>query len=171
MNKNSKSGFWTKYSMVITAVALFAFFVMVVVMADKIQILVKSTSVDARFWPRIVGYAGCLFSAILFVQSILEAKFNTSIASTEEEKDPGENKRAMQSLALIFFYILGLQYVGFFFSTVVYLFGQFTISADKEKRNPKKFFILALIFSIFVYVVFRYLFRLMLPSGSLWDYI
>lgn len=170
MDQNNKSDFLTKYSKVITAIVLFAFFVLVVVFADKIQILVKSTSVDARFWPRIIGYAGCLFSAILFVQSVLEIKSNED-STNGEEKDPGENKRAMQSLALIFFYILGLQYVGFFISTIAYLFGQFTISADKEARNPKKFFILALVFSVFVYVIFRYLFRLMLPTGSLWKYI
>lgn len=172
-----KSNFWEKYKILICAVGLFVFFAAVVVLADQIQILVKSTSVDARFWPRLIGYVGCGFSVILFIQSFLELNQNEKTGdiegkTLEERKEKSdENKRAMISLLLIFLYILGLQYIGFFISTIAYLTFQFTISAGEESRNFKKFFLLALIFSVCVYVIFRYMFRLMLPTGSLWNYL
>ena len=75
--------------------------------------------------------------------------------------------RSFQTLGLIFLYILGLSYLGFFLMTGLYLFFQFLVLSEPGNRDPKRLALISAAFTIGVYLVFHYAFSMVLPQGSL----
>ena len=71
------------------------------------------------------------------------------------------------TFAAMILYIILLPILGFMLSTMIYLFGQITILAPKEKRNYLLFAIIAVVFTIIAFVAFRIGLTQMLPRGPL----
>lgn len=176
MKKTSLFQSVSKYRMTICAAVLFIFFALVIYFTQNIRLLVTTISVDARFWPKAVGFLGCGFSAILFFQSLFEVRLQDKPSAPEAggEPPPAERQdslRSVKTLALIFLYILGLEHLGFFVMTVLYLFAQLFVLADPKQRNIKHLILITLLFTAAVYVVFRYVFQMLLPAGTVWNHI
>ncbi len=60
-----------------------------------------------------------------------------------------------------------MEKVGFLISSIVYLFAQMVILAPKEKRNFLLLAVIAVVFNIVVYFIFRNALNVMLPKGIL----
>ena len=172
MDKSNFLKLYKKYRMSICAMFLLLSFICVIFFAERITVLVTTISVDAKFWPRIIGYAGCGFSLLLLIQSLVEARettesVNKTLVEIVQEKN-GTNGRALKTLGLIFLYILGLDYLGFFVMTA---FFQFMLLSDKETRKSRFFAYVAVIFTVVIYLLFHLIFHMMLPQGKIWMYI
>ena len=175
MDKSNFLKLCKKYRMSICAMFLLLSFICVIFFAERITVLVTTISVDTKFWPRIIGYAGCGFSLLLLIQSLVEARkttesVNKTLVEIVQEKN-GTNGRALKTLGLIFLYILGLDYLGFFVMTALYLFFQFMLLSDKETRKSRFFAYVAVIFTVVIYLLFHLIFHMMLPQGKIWMYI
>ena len=169
MDKQRLADCYQKYRTAVCAGVLFLFFAWVTYYSGKIPVLVTTISVDAKFWPRVIGIMGCIFSLLLLVQSLLEIrqKERNKKISGKTAAGSGQMNRSFQTLGLIFLYILGLSCLGFFLMTGLYLFFQFLVLSEPGKRNLKRLVLISVIFTIGVYLVFHYAFSMVLPKGSL----
>ena len=76
-----------------------------------------------------------------------------------------------KTLGLIVGYIAVLQWLGFPIATVAYLYLQFLVLTPHDHRvSHGRYLLIALCASVFIYVVFRHGFDLLLPAGLL-DFI
>ena len=55
---------------------------------------------------------------------------------------------------------------GFVIMTLLYLFLQILVLTESDKWNYKKFLVIDLVFTFAVFVIFRYGFKMMLPTGD-----
>ena len=117
--------------------------------------------------PTVVGILILVLATILLVQSIGKLR-KGGVLSEEEEKDHSDYRRVLESLVLTTIYVNVLKPVGFLISTFVYLCLQIYVLAPNDKRTKKdivKFVVISLIFTVVVYVLFRYGFKIILPTG------
>ena len=108
-----------------------------------------------------------MLSIILIVQAIGKLHANKG-ADEVKEKDESDYKRVLESLILATIYVNVLKPVGFLISTFVYLTLQMIVLAPNDKRSKKeilKYVIINLVFTVVVFVLFRYGFKIILPSG------
>ncbi len=141
------------------------------VMADQIKRgnkLVQRNVGDfahARIIPTLLGILLIVLAVILIVQGILHLR--------KDDNEPAKkmSKVHMISVALTFaamaLYIIILPRLGFILSTMLYLFGQITILAPKDKRNYLLFAIVAVVFTIIAFIAFRIGLTQMLPRGPI----
>ena len=77
-------------------------------------------------------------------------------------------KRVLSSIILVLIYVFLLQPVGFLISTMVYLLLQMLVLSPDEERDAKHMIRLAVIdviFTLVVFFLFRYGFKIVLPAG------
>lgn len=177
MEKTTVSDFFRRFKTAIFAVVLLVCFGLIIYFTKDIKLLVVNTTVTARFWPTVIGAAGCLLSVLLFIQGVIEGlALKRQEESGQVEKPPqgarffeGANLRSLITLGLMFLYILGLEYFGFLAMTLVYLYLQILTLADKGKRHWGKLALITVVFTAVIYLVFRYGFQMMLPEGRVWS--
>ncbi len=75
----------------------------------------------------------------------------------------------LKTLFLVVGYVCILEPVGFLVSSIGYAFLQILVMCPPSKREPTKFFAIAVVSTILIYIVFRYGLDLMLPEGILYD--
>ena len=141
------------------------------VMADQIKRgnkLVQRNVGDfahARIIPTLLGILLIVLAVMLIIQGIMHFK-----------KDDGESSKKMSKVdvisivltfAAMILYIVILPRLGFILSTMLYLFGQITILAPKEKRNLLLFAIIAVVFTAIAFVAFRIGLTQLLPRGPI----
>ena len=127
----------------------------------------KVMSIGPDFMPLVVGIISLILALILLVQSIGKLRSKEEAAEAEE-KDHSDYRRVLESLLLATIYVNVLKPVGFLISTFVYLTLQMIVLAPNDKRTKKeiiKYVIINLIFTVVVYVLFRYGFKIILPAG------
>ena len=123
------------------------------------------TFAHARIIPTLLGILLIALAVVLIIHGFLRLK--------KEDTETGKkmSKVDMISIALTFaamiLYIILLPILGFMLSTMIYLFGQITILAPKDKRNYLLFAIVAVVFTIIAFVAFRIGLTQMLPRGPL----
>ena len=123
------------------------------------------TFAHARIIPTLLGILLMVLAVILIIQGVLRLK--------KDDEDPGKkmSKVDMISIALTFaamiLYIIILPKLGFILSTILYLYGQITILAPKNKRNYLLFAIVAVVFTIIAFIAFRIGLSQMLPRGPI----
>ncbi|MDY2835996.1 MAG: tripartite tricarboxylate transporter TctB family protein [Candidatus Aphodomonas sp.] len=179
MKNQSFSDFMRRFGSAVFAAVLFICFALIIYLTKDIKLLVVNTTVNARFWPIIIGIGGCALSVIMLIQSIMEGvALRNREESGEAEKQPraerfyqGAKRRSLITLALMFLYILGLDYFGFFAMTVAYLFLQILTLSGKENRKLWKIALIDVAFTLVIYLLFRYAFQMMLPAGKFWSMI
>ena len=120
----------------------------------------------------VLGVALGVLLAILSVICIIEGvykmkKYGTTM--TNEKADSaqaaGDAFAVLATFALMIVYALALPVAGFCLSTMVYLFLQISLLAPAKKRNLKLFAIVAVVFTMFVFVAFRIGLQMLLPRG------
>ena len=155
----------------ILGVVLLVLGIIYTVMADQIKRgnkLVQRNVGDfahARIIPTLLGVLLIILAVAIIIQGIKHFK-----------EDDGESVKKMSrvdvfsiilTFAAMILYIIILPYLGFILSTILYLFGQITVLAPKDKRNYLLFAIVAVVFTIIAFVAFRIGLTQMLPRGPI----
>lgn len=158
--------FFKKYGDIVVSVF---FMVLSAVMIFAATLLPKSTvmEIGPNFMPTVVGIVTLILSTALLIISLKGLK--TRVAEAEANP-PAEcdYKRMLISLILILIYVFTLKPVGFIVTTLVYLPVQMYVLADAEHRTKKDIIMLLVIdvvFTLAVFFLFRYGFKIVLPQG------
>ena len=122
---------------------------------------------SARIVPELLGILLALLSVILIIQGIKMLR-----AQDDGKEEKMMAKGDVAAVALTFAVIIGYTLLldsglGFCLSTMLYLFLQMLILAPKEKRNYLLFAIVAVAFTMFVFVAFRIGLQQLLPRGPI----
>ncbi len=147
--------------------------VSIVFMLISIAILIAASQLPASkvmeigpdFMPTVVGGLTLLLSIILLATSINSLKKNPDAVYTA---DDGNYKRVLISFILILIYVIIFKPIGFIVSTLVYLPLQMYVLAPEDKRTKRdmiKLAIITVIFTLVVFFLFRYGFKIVLPAG------
>jgi len=128
----------------------------------------KVMDIGPDFMPTLVGAIILILAVILLVETF--ARFKTTSAELDASgyKDTSDYKRVLSSLVAAIVYVNVLKPVGFIISTLVYLFLQIYILAPDKSRTKKDiitYAIIDVVFTIVVYLLFRYVFKIVLPAG------
>lgn len=158
--------FFKKYGDIVVSIFFMA---LSVVMIYAATLLPKSTvmEIGPDFMPTVVGVATLIMSAALLIISLKGLKAR---AAEAEANPPAQcdYKRMLLSLILILIYVFALKPVGFIITTLVYLPIQMYVLADADHRSKKDIIMLLVIdvvFTIAVFFLFRYGFKIVLPQG------
>lgn len=158
--------FIKKYGDLIVSIFYMILGVVMIIMARALP-KSKVMEIGPDCMPTVVGILILVLSAILLVQSVKKLQKGGAL-SEQEEKDQSDYKRVLESLVLATVYVNVLKPVGFLLSTFVYLCLQIYVLAPNDKRTKKdiiKFVVISLVFTVVVYVLFRYGFKIILPTG------
>ena len=158
--------FFKKYGDIVVGIF---FMVLSAVMIAMAQMLPKSKVMDIgpEFMPTVIGILTFVLAAMLLFLSIKNFKLNT------KEIDPAsiekcDYKRVLASVILVLVYVYMLQPVGFILCTLVFLLLQMLVLSPDDERDKKhiiKLLIIDVIFTLVVFFLFRYGFKIVLPAG------
>ena len=118
-----------------------------------------------RIMPTILGILLAILSIILIVQGMKRLKAPDDGGAAKADR--ADTIAVILTFAVIIGYIIILPMLGFCLSTVIYLFLQMLILAPPDKRNYLLFAIVAVVFTIFVFVAFRIGLQQLLPRGPI----
>ncbi len=129
--------------------------------------LPRKAFIDAAFVPYLLAAGMCLLGVLQLLAAWGQAP--------REDAAPAEAGpdylTVGKTLGLIVGYIAVLQWLGFPIATVAYLYLQFLVLTPHDHRvSHGRYLLIALCASVFIYVVFRHGFDLLLPAGLL-DFI
>ncbi len=158
--------FFRKYGDIITGIFYTALGAATIYLARQLP-KSRVMKIGPDFMPTVIGTIILILALMLLFSSIKNFKANAKKAETMPA-DTADYKRVLASLVLVVIYVNILAPVGFILSTLCYLFLQITVLAPDGKRKPKDIITYAIIDIVFVLVVFylfRYGFKIVLPSG------
>ena len=123
------------------------------------------TFAHARIIPTILGILLIVLAVVLIIQGII--KFIKDDGAAGKKMSKVDMFSILLTFAAMILYIILLPILGFMLATMIYLFGQITILAPKEKHNYLLFAIIAVVFTIIAFVAFRIGLTQMLPRGPI----
>lgn len=158
--------FFKKYGDIVVSTFFMVLSTVLIVMAKMLP-KSKVMEIGPDFMPTVVGVITLILSAILLLLSIKNFKMHAS------EIDPAsisecDYKRVLSSIILMLIYVFAMRPVGFIISTLVFLMFQMVVLAPDEERTKKgimKLAIIDVIFTLVVFFLFRYGFKIVLPAG------
>ena len=129
--------------------------------------------IKPEFVPRVIALGLIILGIGMFIQAL-----KTKV--TEEERKALEEKKAerratplvewltpLLTLVLIFLFLFFLKKIGFTVCATVYLTLQMTLlSGDFSLKSWLKYFVIALVVSVAILLIFRYGFKLKLPVNA-----
>lgn len=127
----------------------------------------KVMEIGPDFMPMVIGIITFILAAILLISSIRNFKANAAEVAAGAPDD-SDYKRVISSFILVLAYVFLMRPVGFLVTTVVYLFLQMLVLAPNDKRSKKDILLLLVIgvvFTLLVFFLFRYGFKIVLPAG------
>jgi len=158
--------FFRKYGDIVVSVFFMALSAALMILA---QMLPKSKvmEIGPDFMPMVIGgVTFALASALLFL-SIKNFRMHAAEIKPEDIPDC-DYKKVLESIILVLAYVFILKPVGFLVSTVLYLILQMLVLAPDEDRSIKgviKLTVIDVIFTLGVFFLFRYGFKIILPTG------
>lgn len=134
-------------------------------------LLPKRTTTDApgpHFFPYLITVSIIALAAMLLIQGVMGLKDSGGLTDLRPEK-PSANEnfsitRAAAGLLLTGLYFFALSMFGFFWSTPVFFAALMWVTGE---RRPLILLGLAIFVPLFLFFLFRDLFQLPLPRGSL----
>ncbi len=157
--------FFKKYGDIVVGVFFMLLSAVVMFMATQLP---KSAVMDIGpdFMPMVIGAVTFLLAALLTFLNVKNFKMHMEEAEAAADSIEECNyKRVLSSFVLTVVYVMILQPVGFIISTIIYLPLQMLILAPEDKRKPLPLVILTVIFTLVVFFLFRYGFKIVLPAG------
>ena len=159
--------FFKKYGDIVVGVFFMALSAIMMVMA---QMLPKSKvmEIGPDFMPMVIGAITFVLALILTVLNVKNMKLRAAELA-EAAIDECDYKRVLLSALLVLIYVFVLQPVGFIVSTLVYLPLQMLVLSPDDQRGKKQIIqllIIDVIFTMAVFFLFRYGFKIVLPAGS-----
>jgi hypothetical protein len=175
-DESKAAAFARRYRDLIFGSVLLIFFIWVIADVQSLQLLVKAR-INAKFWPTLVGMTGSVLSVLLMLQGFsqgrkraeLERSGAVAAPAAPEKWFRGGNLRSNLTIVLIILYMAALGPAGWSVSTFLYLSVQFYVLVDPGRRNVPRILAIAFLFTAVVYILFRYAFMLILPTGTLWN--
>lgn len=158
--------FFKKYGDIVVGVFFMALSAIMMVMA---QMLPKSKvmEIGPDFMPMVIGIITFVLAAILTFLNVKNMKMR--VAEIDPSKiDDCDYKRVLLSALLVLIYVFILQPVGFIVSTLVFLPLQMLVLSPDDQRGKKQviqLLIIDVIFTMVVFFLFRYGFKIVLPAG------
>ena len=129
--------------------------------------LPRKAFIDAAFVPYLLAAGMCILGVLQLLAAWGQAPREDAAAA---EAGP-DYLTGGKTLGLIVGYIAVLQWLGFPIATVAYLYLQFLVLTPHDHRiSHGRYLLIALCAAVFIYVVFRHGFDLLLPAGLL-DFI
>ena len=129
--------------------------------------LPRKAFIDAAFVPYLLAAGMCILGVLQLLAAWGQAPREDAAAA---EAGP-DYLTVGKTLGLIVGYIAVLQWLGFPIATVAYLYLQFLVLTPHDHRvSHGRYLLIALCAAVFIYVVFRPGFDLLLPAGLL-DFI
>mgnify|MGYP002860758876 CR=1 FL=1 len=121
---------------------------------------------NSRIIPILLGIVLLVLSVLLILQGI--RKLNQPDGGAPAEKMSKVDLLSVTlTFAVMLLYVVLLPNLGFILATIIYLFLQFIVLAPKEKRNLPLFALIAVGFTVLVFVAFRIGLTQMLPRGPI----
>lgn len=160
--------FFKKYGDIVVSIFFMVISAIIIIMAMQLP---KSQVMDIGpdFMPIVISSISFILAAVLLVQSL--RRFKRNAAELEGKTLPQyDYKRVILSIILVLIYVVVMQPVGFIVSTLVYLILQMLVLAPEDKRSKKDIIVLVIIsivFTLAVYFLFRYGFKILMPTGIL----
>ena len=142
------------------ALAVYVFVVTGSFPEDKVVLM------GPAFFPRMLASGVAVFSLVLLGSAFIKRY-------SEKEKNLGlsfRNKglqRAAMSLAATLLYCLGLEYLGFFVCSVIYLIFLMFLLQDRKYLQMA---LTSIIVTVVVFIVFRSFLNITLPLGTLYGF-
>ncbi len=158
--------FFKKYGDIVVGVFFMLLSSALIVMA---RMLPKSKVMDIGpdFMPLCIGSVTLVLAAILTFLSIRELKTRTAKLDAGDLPDC-DYRRVLESIILVLIYVFILQPAGFIVSTMLYLMLQMLVLSPDNERGKKdiiKLAVINVIFTMIVFFLFRYGFKIVLPAG------
>lgn len=158
--------FFKKYGDIVVGVFFMALSAIMMVMA---QMLPKSKvmEIGPDFMPMVIGGITFVLALILTVLNVKNMKMRAAELENAAV-DECDYKRVLLSALLVLVYVFVLQPVGFIVSTLVYLPLQMLVLSPDDQRGKKQIIqllIIDVIFTLVVFFLFRYGFKIVLPAG------
>lgn len=117
------------------------------------------------FMPKVVAIGMGILGILQLVSGIRQPAAESS--QGEDTEDGPEYWRVGLTVLCFGIYVFSMQAVGFLVCSAIYLFAQMMILSPREKRNPLRFAIIAVLFTVAAYFIFRNGLNVMLPRGIL----
>ena len=158
--------FFKKYGDIVVGVFFMALSAAIMIGA---QLLPKSKvmEIGPDFMPMCIGAVSFILAALLTFLNVKNMKLR--IAEIDPASIPDcDYKRVILSIILVLIYVFILQPVGFIISTLVYLMAQMIVLSPDDKRTKAdiiKLAVLNVVFTLVVFFLFRYGFKIVLPAG------
>ncbi len=170
MKKTGKRIFvW--YKDAIAAGVLFLIFAYAVYASKDIRTLIAA-SVNAKFFPTIVGIFGMALSAVNLIKGMISGNAlraaELAAGQSEDTIDPEQriwNIKIILNILLLIAYLLIIEVLGFVPASALYMIAQIYLMANKARPKPAVAIIVAVAVALICYLFFRNAFYLMLPQG------
>lgn len=131
-----------------------------------------AASVDAKFFPTIIGIFGMILCAVNLIKGIISgnARKASELAAGQPEQAGDADQRVWNikiilNIALLIAYLLIIEPLGFVPASALYVIAQAYLLAGRTRPRPATVVILAAAVAVLSYLFFRNAFYLMLPQG------
>ncbi|MDR1932910.1 MAG: tripartite tricarboxylate transporter TctB family protein [Spirochaetales bacterium] len=153
---------------IITGIAFFAYGIWMLARGLSVTVQGKTGDYGPGFMPRFIGGTISLLSLLLVITTLVGIWRGAAYSSSSKETVIPDYKSIIATFILLALYMIALSPVGFILSSVIYVFLQIMVIANKPS---KKFImmsaVIAVVMPVVVYYVFVDLFFLLLPAGIL----
>ena len=170
--------FFKKYGDIVVGVFFMVLGALLVILAQALP-KSKVMEIGPDFMPTVIGSVTFILAAILTFLSIKNFKMHgkelrpDSLKELQDQLEHAEipdcdYKRVISSVILVLIYVFILQPIGFIISTLLYLMFQMVVLSPDDERDVKHIIRLAVInvvFTLAVFFLFRYGFKIVLPAG------
>ncbi len=164
--KRGKDMFFKKYGDIVVGVFFMALSAILMFMAQQLP-KSKVMDIGPEFMPMVIGVLTFALAALLTFLSVKNLKMRSEELA-KAKPDDCDYKRVLLSAILVLIYVFILQPVGFIVTTLVYLPLQMLVLSPDDQRGKKQIIqllIIDVIFTLVVFFLFRYGFKIILPTG------
>ena len=159
-----------KYRDIILGAAMLVFsgFYLSVAQGIKTRPKLTPSYASAKIVPILLGVLLAILSVICIIEGVYKMKkYGTTMTNVKpnSKQVAGDAFAVIATFALMIVYAIALPVAGFCVSTAVYLFLQISLLAPAKDRNLKLYAIIAVVFTMVVFYIFRLGLSMLLPRG------
>lgn len=121
------------------------------------------TDVGSGYVPAFIAICILVTAAAKLILTVL----NKKPSAYQKVKFDNDLIGGVGTIALMAFYVLAMEPVGFLLSSMVYLFAQILLMSNKTNRKPILFAIISIALPLAVDILFVFVIKMPLPKGIL----
>jgi putative tricarboxylic transport membrane protein len=125
-------------------------------------IVEKTGMVNSRLFPKLCAISLVVFSIIMILENYLRTSKREETAKSREAKEKIGSMRLVVAAALTFLYLITYQYLGHLVSSFIFISG---FMYFLNTRNPFLLVGVPAAISLLIYVIFKILLGVPLPTG------